>query len=252
MKFEAMALHDSLPKGRKSGYIIISEGLLVFMEDENEIKRISLTGAKITQGGTGNRYVYFTHPKDAEWTFYTDNKTILNTPSILNNPEHKTISSKIKTNRGILKTLMYSSMIVVLLMLMSFFFFRSQIVESIAQQVPPQWEQEVSAPMLESVLIDKNVIDDPYLISQLNNITDPLVASVENKDFKFSFTIIDDETLNAYALPGGAIVIHSGLILKADHVIMLPHLGASSVENLLRIGEEAYAIIDEKVKGGLL
>jgi phosphoglycerate dehydrogenase-like enzyme len=33
---------------------------------------------------------------------------------------------------------------------------------------------------------------------------------------------------------------------------MIPHLGASSKENLLRIGEEVFTIIDEYVKGGTL
>ena len=125
MKFEAIALNDSLPKGRKSGHIVISEGLLAFLVDDVEVKRISLQGAQITQGGNGNRYVYFTHPDNSDWTFYTDDKTILNTPSILNNAEHKAISSKIKTNRSILKTIMYSSVILVVVVFMSFFFFLS-------------------------------------------------------------------------------------------------------------------------------
>jgi len=33
---------------------------------------------------------------------------------------------------------------------------------------------------------------------------------------------------------------------------MTPHIGASSVENLLRIGTEAHSIIDELIKGGKL
>jgi len=39
-------------------------------------------------------------------------------------------------------------------------------------------------------------------------------------------------------------------ILKAPNVIMTPHIGASSRENLLRIGEEVESIIEEFVKGG--
>jgi len=39
-------------------------------------------------------------------------------------------------------------------------------------------------------------------------------------------------------------------ILKAPNVIMTPHLGASSKENLLRIGKEVVSIIDEYAKGG--
>lgn len=41
-------------------------------------------------------------------------------------------------------------------------------------------------------------------------------------------------------------------ILSAPNVTMTPHIGASSKENLLRIGEEAYAIIKSAVDGGKL
>lgn len=41
-------------------------------------------------------------------------------------------------------------------------------------------------------------------------------------------------------------------ILKAPNVILTPHIGASSKENLLRIGEEAKAIIAELKDGGKL
>lgn len=40
-------------------------------------------------------------------------------------------------------------------------------------------------------------------------------------------------------------------LLKAEKVILTPHAGANTTENLLRIGEEAYAIIDEFNKGAL-
>lgn len=41
-------------------------------------------------------------------------------------------------------------------------------------------------------------------------------------------------------------------VLKAPNVILTPHIGASSKENLLRIGEETTAIIKELIDGGKL
>ena len=42
------------------------------------------------------------------------------------------------------------------------------------------------------------------------------------------------------------------VILNQEKVILTPHVGANTSENLLRIGEEAFAIIDELSKGGKL
>ncbi|MFP4617324.1 MAG: NAD(P)-dependent oxidoreductase [Spirochaetaceae bacterium] len=41
-------------------------------------------------------------------------------------------------------------------------------------------------------------------------------------------------------------------ILSAPNTLMLPHIAASTRENLLRIGDEAVEILDELVKGGVL
>lgn len=41
-------------------------------------------------------------------------------------------------------------------------------------------------------------------------------------------------------------------LLKSDRVTLTPHIGANSEENLLRIGDEAYAIVDELVRGGMV
>ncbi len=41
-------------------------------------------------------------------------------------------------------------------------------------------------------------------------------------------------------------------ILKAPNTLMIPHLGASSKENLGRIGDEVVSIIEEHIKGGRL
>ncbi|HOO63603.1 MAG TPA: hydroxyacid dehydrogenase [Synergistaceae bacterium] len=41
-------------------------------------------------------------------------------------------------------------------------------------------------------------------------------------------------------------------LLGAPHVLMAPHLGASTVENMLRIGDEIVAILENNVKEGLL
>ncbi len=41
-------------------------------------------------------------------------------------------------------------------------------------------------------------------------------------------------------------------LLKAERVTLVPHVGANSEENLARIGQETYEILDELIKGGLI
>jgi beta-barrel assembly-enhancing protease len=60
------------------------------------------------------------------------------------------------------------------------------------------------------------IIDDPVIAEYVNRVGQNLVR---NSDAKVPFTIkvVDDESVNAFALPGGFFFVNSGLILKADN-----------------------------------
>lgn len=59
------------------------------------------------------------------------------------------------------------------------------------------------------------IIDDPVVAEYVNRVGQNLVR---NSDAKVPFVIkvVDDEAVNAFALPGGFFFVNSGLILKAD------------------------------------
>lgn len=59
------------------------------------------------------------------------------------------------------------------------------------------------------------IIDDPVVAEYVNRVGQNLVR---NSDAKVPFTIkvIEDESVNAFALPGGFFFVNSGLILAAD------------------------------------
>jgi predicted Zn-dependent protease len=60
------------------------------------------------------------------------------------------------------------------------------------------------------------VIDDPIVAEYVNRVGQNIVR---NSDCKVPFTIkvVEDESVNAFALPGGFFFVNTGLILKADN-----------------------------------
>jgi len=60
------------------------------------------------------------------------------------------------------------------------------------------------------------VIDDPIIAEYVNRVGQNIVR---NSDCKVPFTIkvVEDESINAFALPGGFFFVNTGLILKADN-----------------------------------
>jgi predicted Zn-dependent protease len=60
------------------------------------------------------------------------------------------------------------------------------------------------------------VIDDPIVAEYVNRVGQNIVR---NSDCKVPFTIkvVEDESINAFALPGGFFFVNTGLILRADN-----------------------------------
>src|SRR5512145_2903408 len=63
---------------------------------------------------------------------------------------------------------------------------------------------------------DAAYLDDPEIEDYVNRLGRRLVAASDDPTRAFDFFVVRDSTLNAFALPGGYIGVHSGLILAAE------------------------------------
>jgi len=57
--------------------------------------------------------------------------------------------------------------------------------------------------------------EDTQKIDRLKGVGEKLASVSDRKDLKYRFTVIEEESLNAFTTPGGYIYINSGLIEKA-------------------------------------
>jgi predicted Zn-dependent protease len=62
------------------------------------------------------------------------------------------------------------------------------------------------------------LIDDDFAVRYINGLGRQLTANLETRPFPFHFYIIRDNTVNAFAAPGGHIFVFSGLIELTDNL----------------------------------
>jgi predicted Zn-dependent protease len=69
----------------------------------------------------------------------------------------------------------------------------------------------------------KTVIKDPVLTAYVNRVGQRLVSSREAQEsgFPFTFEVVADPSINAFALPGGPMFINTGLLLAVDNEAQL-------------------------------
>nr|WP_323137503.1 M48 family metalloprotease [Dyella subtropica] len=78
--------------------------------------------------------------------------------------------------------------------------------------VSPQEAQDYGAAMLRQMRAMDMVVDDALLDDYVNDLGYRLVASSDKPKDHFSFFIVKDSVINAFAAPGGYIAVNSGLI----------------------------------------
>jgi predicted Zn-dependent protease len=88
---------------------------------------------------------------------------------------------------------------------------------SINKILPLNIEQELGDKYMRLLRQQLPVVKDPQIRNYINELGFRLVSSSEDaRDRNFYFFVINDPSINAFAMPGGYIGVNSGLILKSN------------------------------------
>ncbi|TCI02007.1 M48 family metallopeptidase [Corallincola luteus] len=208
-------VHSSLAKGKASGQLRVGSSHLIFTIADQQIE-LSLNELKMEQGGASDRLVFFTHPGRPDWRFYTSDKSVLKDPHFKQYPHlagmMRGARSKHLFNWSLLVVVLLVCLAVPIAALMNLH--RASAV--IAEQVPVEWEQQLGESSFAQYQISAELMDDEQSARLLEPLVTPLIDLLPKRRFDYHFYIVNDSNLNAFALPGGIVVINSGLILAAD------------------------------------
>ena len=76
-------------------------------------------------------------------------------------------------------------------------------------------ERQLGEELMQRVRADKSFMNDEETTDYLNRLGYRLIAAGSAPAYDFFFFPIRDKSLNAFALPGGFIAVHSGLVVAA-------------------------------------
>jgi len=80
-----------------------------------------------------------------------------------------------------------------------------------------QMERRIGESVMREIRRDPQYLDDPEVAEYLNGIGAKLTGSASGARQDFEFFAIRDSSINAFALPGGFIGVHTGLISISDN-----------------------------------
>jgi Zn-dependent protease with chaperone function len=214
-QYDCIGFHNQLPKGKASGIMTIHSGHIEFCIAEQRIN-LPLQGLKVSLGGASNRLVYFENPNLPGWNFYTSDRRVLKNPQLHRLPSVSKLLRGARNKHwfgwGLITAVITLIVAVPLLIVLRMDFFTGVI----AKKIPLEWEQKIGESAIAQYQFGKQFLDQQESERLLKPLVDPLINALENSRYQYRFQIVKEGSLNAFALPGGQVVIHSELILRAD------------------------------------
>lgn len=212
--YQAILIHPEVKGGRVSGNLSIKNNCIYF-ESEEINYQINFSNLTINVGGASNRFIFFVDKTNTEISIYTSDKKVLKNNILASNKNFKSEISKSKSD--LQKTL--KGVIVVLacfgVFIVGLYLAKDTMVEKIANQVPASWEKEVGDKLFTTLSLQYKFIKNDSLEKEFLTVAQPLLKQIEKDGFKIDLYFVKDPTINAFALPGGKVIIQTGLIENA-------------------------------------
>ena len=95
-------------------------------------------------------------------------------------------------------------------------------------------EQDVQLGKESAAEVEKKmkVVDNPELQAYIGTVGKKLTSSADAGEFPYSFKVVVDKSINAFALPGGPMYIHTGLLAAADNESQMAGVMAHEVSHV--------------------
>jgi Zn-dependent protease with chaperone function len=90
------------------------------------------------------------------------------------------------------------------------------LVGVVVDQFPVEWETSIGEAALRDFLSGQSVVKEGPAVTAMQEMLHRLVKPIPETPYRFEVTVVRSEVVNAFALPGGSVVVFTGLIKEAD------------------------------------
>ena len=211
--YAADLFHPGLGNEVVKGQIFVNSQMLSFQSDTITFA-IPLDHLIVESGDADDGRIYFRDRKSPEVRISTGDQSVLNAESrLLWHQLERQV-----TRREVFRRLRIIAYAGLGCFLIGWLGVQAThlMIRSLVAKVPPKWEQSAGEEAIAEYKSEGVLLDDSNRIARLTALAAPLLRVVPGGN-EFKFHIMDSPVPNAFALPGGHIVVNSGLLKMADN-----------------------------------
>jgi Zn-dependent protease with chaperone function len=219
-EFEGYLFDETVETGRiKISIMAEQSGLSI--KGEGIQHKVYWNNLVLEYGGSNNRQVFIKSKLDLKLNLFTNDtaliKEIKNKAGMYGETVLKPLT-KDNTKRFFLSFGFLSSVFFAIIIgsILLFYFKYGKLKKIAAKAVPVEIENKLGESIFKASVDQTKIIQVPEVTKALNDIYTKFKPHLKDQPYQFQFYLIRNEELNAFALPGGYVVVHTGLILEAE------------------------------------
>ena len=232
-----------------SGTVRVQAGAVVFLEiaetgnpppssgersgDRVEI-RLPIDKLRVRLAGTKEETLVLEHPSVPEATLWSDSPQFRRHLQSLAQPELSQQFEQLRFRSRRRIGVLVGLLVVLGALIGGALVLRAYVRGPFLERIPGEWEQSIGHASFDMLISPEELVDDPEVHALLEPITQPLVQAAGTPRYDFRFHILKNESINAFALPGGTIVLHTGLLLEAERPEEIAGVVAHEIAHVVR------------------
>ena len=227
------AFHLAFGEGEVSGRIVIDPQRLMFLSESANVE-FSLDHLKIECHRSGR--LLFSSPEETDWVVYVSGEAILKNYFVTRRNRLRLLARELRRQREGQRTLKLAGIFLVAFAGVSaaVWFLSGWTIDFLVRKVPVSWEIQLADSAYEEIEEHLKPVDDPKLTAELRALTDRLTSVLPDNKYKFQLQLIDEPIPNAIALPGGRILVTTGLFAAADRPEEIAGVLAHEIAHVIR------------------
>jgi predicted Zn-dependent protease len=125
------------------------------------------------------------------------------------------------------------------------------LARAAAPYIPVAWEERLGSAVVEELAPEERRCEDPYRENILNGLVATLTATTPESPYNIELIVVNDPTINAFAAPGGYVVVFRGFLERTETPEQLVGVLAHELQHILK-RHTTRAILEHTSTGVLL
>lgn len=217
IEFEGGVFSDTIEGGRAGARVLLRrEGVVAIVPDGREFL-VSYAECQLERGGASGQ-MWFCRTRDRGLTIFCEARGFDEALRVHGQRElgpaldQMRAQSRLGDQRAL--RMWGIAIVATLVLLVGGYFGIRQAGRAAIDLLPHSADEQVGKLAMGAMNLEGEVVTDPLLKSAVRSIVDRLSKS-DTDGFRFDVRIVDASIVNAFALPGGQIVVYTGLLRAA-------------------------------------